>query len=240
MYDRDWRICLKELRYRHEYKYPLTNGQILVEDAKISAIASKDVHAGAAGFYNIRSLYFDDYENSCYMANENGVDERAKFRIRIYNHSSERISLELKEKIRGRTSKRSCLISEAQCRQLMKGQIPGEIGNFQEVLHKLAYLMAVRLMKPAVIVDYDRIPYVYRPDDANVRVTFDQNITSVSDVSTFLDEKVYGRGVMPVGQALMEVKFDSFLPDEVYRLLQLDGLSVSTFSKYYLCRKFRG
>ena len=240
MYDRDWRICLKELHYRHEYKYPLTDGQILVEDAKISAIASKDVHVGEAGFYNIRSLYFDDYENSCYMANENGVDERAKFRIRIYNHSAERISLELKEKIRGRTSKRSCLISEAQCRQLMKGQIPGEIGNSQEVLHKLAYLMAVRLMKPAVIVDYDRVPYVYRPDDANVRVTFDQNITSVSDVSTFLDEKVCGRGVMPVGQALMEVKFDSFLPDEVYRLLQLDGLSASTFSKYYLCRKFRG
>ena len=104
----------------------------------------------------------------------------------------------------------------------------------------MAYLMAVRLMKPAIIVAYDRVPYIYRLDDANVRVTFDKNITSVSDVSTFLDEKVYGRGVMPVGQALMEVKFDSFLPDEVYRLLQLDGLSASTFSKYYLCRKFRG
>lgn len=231
---------MKELHYRHEYKYPLTYGQILVEDAKISAVASIDVHAGELGFYNIRSLYFDDYENSCYLANENGVDERAKYRIRIYNHSTERISIELKEKIRGKTSKRSCLISETQCRQLMKGQIPDEIGNSQEVLHQLAYLMAVRLMKPAIIVAYDRVPYIYRLDDANVRVTFDKNITSVSDVSTFLDEKVYGRGVMPVGQALMEVKFDSFLPDEIYHLLQLDGLSASTFSKYYLCRKFRG
>ena len=36
----------------------------------------KDVHAAAAGFYNIRSLYFDDYDNSCYMENENGVDNR--------------------------------------------------------------------------------------------------------------------------------------------------------------------
>jgi hypothetical protein len=36
----------------------------------------------------------------------------------------------------------------------------------------------------------------------------------------------------------MEVKFDDFLPDEVHRLLMLDGLSASTFSKYYLCRKF--
>lgn len=229
---------MRELHYRHEYKYPLTNGQILVEDAKISAIAFKDVHVGETGFYNVRSLYFDDYENSCYMANENGVDEREKFRIRIYNQSAERISLELKEKIRGKTSKSACLISESQCRQLMKGQIPTVIDSSQRVLNKLAYLMAVRLMRPAVIVDYDRVPYIYRLDDANVRVTFDKNITSISDVSTFLDKKVYGRGVMPVGHALMEVKFDSFLPDEIYSLLQLEGLTASTFSKYYLCRKF--
>ena len=42
---------------------------------------------------------------------------------------------------------------------------------------------------------------------------------------------------MPTGKALMEVKFDSFLPDEIYTLLQLEGLAASTFSKYYLCRR---
>lgn len=231
---------LDELHFRHEYKYPLTNGQMLIEDAKISAIAQKDSHAAGNGFYNIRSLYFDDYENSCYMDNENGVDEREKYRIRIYNHNIERITLELKEKLRGRTSKRSCPVTVSQCRQLMKGLIPEDIQPSQQVLHKLAYLMAVKLMRPAVIVDYDRVPYVYRPLDANVRVTFDSNITSVKDVSTFLDEKVYGRGVMPEGCTLMEVKFDSFLPDEIYSLLQLNGLTASTFSKYYLCRKFKG
>ncbi len=89
-------------------------------------------------------------------------------------------------------------------------------------------------------MDYDRVPYIYRQKDANVRVTFDENIKSVKNVRSFLDETVQGRGVMPVGQALMEVKFDSFLPDEIYSLLQLQGLAVSTFSKYYLCRKFAG
>lgn len=64
---------MEQINYRHEYKYPLTRGQILIEDARISGIMSKDIHAGDAGFYNIRSLYFDDYENSCYMDNENGV-----------------------------------------------------------------------------------------------------------------------------------------------------------------------
>lgn len=229
---------MEQINYRHEYKYPITRGQALIEDARISAVMSKDIHAGDAGFYNIRSLYFDDFENSCYMDNENGVDNRGKYRIRIYNRDPGRINLELKQKIRGKTSKRSCPITLSQCRQLMEGTIPPDIQPEQQVLHKLAYLMAVRLMRPAVIVDYDRVPYVYRLQDANVRVTFDSNITSVSDVLSFLDEKIQGRGVMPEGQALMEVKFDSFLPDEIHSLLQLDGLTVSTFSKYYLCRKF--
>lgn len=231
---------MEQIHYRHEYKYPLTHGQIVIEDAKISAVALKDVHVGKDGYYNIRSLYFDDYENSCYMDNENGVDNREKYRVRIYDNRRERISLELKRKIRGKTSKSSCLITESQCRQLMDGIIPNDIRPDQQVLRKLSLLMAVRLMRPAVIVDYDRVPYVYRQQDANVRVTFDSNITSVRNVQSFLDEKVCGRGVLPAGQALMEVKFDSFLPDEIYRLLQLDGLAASTFSKYYLCRKFKG
>lgn len=229
---------MEQTRYRHEYKYPLTRGQALIEDAKISALMSRDIYTAEKGFYNIRSLYFDDYENSCYMDNENGVDNREKYRIRIYNHSPERINLEVKQKIRGKTSKKSCLLSQKQCRELMDGRIPDEISPAQQTLQKLAYLMAVRLMRPAVIVDYDRVPYVYRPGDANVRVTFDSNIKSVRNVHSFLDKEIQGRGVLPAGHVLMEVKFDSFLPDEVYGLLQLDGLTAGTFSKYYLCRKF--
>jgi len=208
-----------------------------MEEARISPVMEKDAHA-AGGYYNIRSLYFDDYENSCYMDNENGVDDREKYRIRIYDHNTELIHLELKQKRRGKTGKRSCTISLSQCRMLMEGKIPPDIQPHQQILRRLSYLMAVRLMRPVIIVDYDRVPYVYRPDDANVRVTFDSNITSVADIHSFLEERVQGRGVMPKGGALMEVKFDDFLPDEILGLLQLEGLSASTFSKYYLCRKF--
>lgn len=226
-------------RYRHEYKYPLSNGQILIEDAKISGIAETDVHA-KNGVYNIRSLYFDDYDNCSYKDNENGINNREKYRIRIYNCSSELIKLELKRKYRGMTFKQSCRISLEQCEKLMRGEIPENIGEQQTILRKLAYLMETRMMSPKVIVDYDRIPYVYRQEDANVRVTFDKNIKAIGDISSFFEPEAGGRGILPLGQALMEVKFDNFLPDEVYSLLQLSGLQASTFSKYYLCRKFNG
>lgn len=209
-----------------------------MEDAKINTIAELDSYVGEQGYYNIRSLYFDDYENSCFMANENGIDNREKYRIRIYNGAKERIKLELKQKCHGMTLKRNCGISLQQCEMLMAGRVPSDIKEDQQVLWKLAYLMETRLMMPKIIVDYDRIPYVYRPDDANVRITFDKNIKSINDTNTFLDLRVGGRGILPVGSALMEVKFDDFIPDEIYSLLQLNGLQVSTFSKYYLCRKF--
>lgn len=228
---------MKEQRYRHEYKYPLSHGQILIEDAKISAIAELDAHT-ENGLYNIRSLYFDDYDDSSYRDNENGTDNREKYRIRIYNCSKEIIKLERKQKYRGMTNKQSCRITLQQCEKLMRSEIPEDIGADQQVLQKLVLLMETRLMEPKVIVDYDRIPYVYRQEDANVRITFDKNIKAISDVGTFFDVDAGGRGILPVGHALMEVKFDDFLPDEIYTLLQLGGLQASTFSKYYLCRKF--
>lgn len=226
--------------YRHEYKYPINRIQMALEEAKISAVAELDANVGETGYYNIRSLYFDDYYDSGYRDNENGTDNREKYRIRIYNHSAENIKLEMKKKVRGKTQKLSCKITEEQCRLLMEGLIPEDIGSNQQVLRKMAYLMATRLMQPKIIVDYDRVPYVYRIKDANVRITFDMNLTSSENIADFLEERIDGRGIFAVDELLMEVKYDDFLPEEMSSLLQLEGLRASTFSKYYLCRTFKG
>ena len=89
-------------------------------------------------------------------------------------------------------------------------------------------------MRPAVIVEYDRVPYIYRY--GNVRVTFDLNISSSQDFEHFFCPRIRRRPIMPAGMHLMEVKFDEFLPDAIYRGLQLEQLRQTTFSKYYLCR----
>ena len=46
------------------------------------------------------------------------------------------------------------------------------------------------------------------------------------------------RPIMPVGQTLMEVKFDEFLPEYIKETLELGKLSQTAFSKYYLCRRY--
>ena len=203
---------------------------------RINHLLPPDSHTGKGGIYTIRSLYFDDYYNRCFYENENGTDPREKFRIRIYNHSTSRIMLECKRKQRGKTLKTSCRLTEEQTRLLMNGEVIPNIEEQPPLLQKLTSAMLSRRLRPVVIVEYERIPYVYK--DGNVRITLDTNISSSTDIASFLDERIVKRPIMPVGKSLLEVKYDEFLPDFIYRNLQLQSLTQTAFSKYYLCRKY--
>ena len=223
-------------KFRHELKYVISAGEIPMIQNRVRHLLPQDPNAGPTGSYTIRSLYFDDYENRCYYENENGTDPREKFRIRIYDHSTEKITLECKRKEHGKTLKTSCPLTVEQTRLLMAGKPIPDIAKQPPVLQKLTILMLTKRMRPVVIVEYDRIPYVY--PNGNVRITLDTNIASSSDVGSFLDETIPKRLVMPKGQHLLEVKYDEYLPDFIYRSLQLHSLRQTAFSKYYICRKF--
>ena len=225
-----------ERKYRHELKYQVTDSQIQLLRNRISHLLPLDSHVAQSGSYCIRCLYFDDYDNRCLKENENGTDPREKFRIRIYNGSAEKISLECKRKERGKTHKTSCPLTQEQTRQLMAGKVLPDIGSQPPLLRKLTLQMMTRRLRPVVIVEYCRIPYVYK--NGNVRITLDTNILSSSEVETFLDPRISGRPVLPVGQQLLEVKYDEYLPDFIYRSLMLPNLRQTAFSKYYICRKY--
>ena len=128
-------------KYRHELKYVVTDAQLALIRGRIQHLISLDSHVGENGMYQIRSLYCDDYYNRCYYENENGTDPREKFRIRIYNGSTNKISLELKKKERGKTLKLSCPLTEEQCRTLMRGEILPDSEEYPPVLQKLLLLM---------------------------------------------------------------------------------------------------
>ena len=225
-----------EPKFRHEFKYLISGAQLPLLKARVAPLLKPDPHAGEDGMYTIRSLYFDDYYDRCYYENENGTDPREKFRIRIYNHSSSKISLECKRKDHGKTLKTSCPLSAEQTRLLMQGKPIPEASVTNPLQRKLNLEIMTRMLQPKVIVEYERIPFIYR--NGNVRVTFDLNVSSSSDIDLFLSEQLPKRPVMPVGQHLMEVKFDEYLPDFIYRSLNMGVLQHTAYSKYYLCRKF--
>lgn len=224
------------LKFRHEFKYIVSNAELLLIKNRLNGLMPTDKHTGESGRYNIRSLYFDDRYNRYYYENENGTEPREKFRIRIYNHSTDRIMLECKRKERGKTLKTSCPLTVEQTKTLMRGEYLRDIASLPPLLQKLTLLMMTNRLRPVVIVEYDRVPYVYK--NGNVRVTLDMNISSSSDIGNFLEEKIQKRPVLPLGQSLLEVKYDEYLPDFIYNNLQLKNLRQTAFSKYYICRKF--
>lgn len=224
------------LEYRHELKYIVSVPQIACLRSRIQSLMFLDSHVDEKKKYNIRSIYFDDYKNTCYFENEDGTSPREKFRMRIYNADKEEIHLELKRKERGKTHKDSCFLTQDQCMAFLRGtSLPFGQGN-AALLEKFCYKYRTELYRPKVIVEYEREPYVYQ--NGNVRVTFDTDIRSSNCIDMFFDKKLYARPIMPSGYHLMEVKFDEYLPDSIYSSLQLDSLQRTTFSKYYLCRKY--
>ncbi|MBP5289175.1 MAG: polyphosphate polymerase domain-containing protein [Clostridia bacterium] len=223
--------------YRHEFKYVIDPIQLESLRERLPVVLSGDPYAGPAGVYEVRSLYFDDYRNSCYKENEDGTDPREKFRIRIYNGSPSRLSLELKRKQAGMTLKRSCLITLDQFEGLFNGTLKMR-DDMPPLLKKMIIQQETRLLRPKIIVEYDRVPFVYR--DGNVRVTLDTNIRSSADLEYFLEPASMAKPIMPVGNNLLEVKFDDYLPDFIKRAIHMKGLRQTAFSKYYLCRKFGG
>ncbi len=223
-------------QYRHEYKYIVSAAELELLRSRLEGLMEPDPHAGEDGTYNIRSIYFDDIENSCYYDNEDGVDPREKFRIRIYDRSSRRISLELKKKICGKCLKLACPLSFEQYEIISKGGYVPISKENPEILNKLSLLYLTRGMRPKIIVEYERTPWIY--NDGNVRVTFDKNVRSSTELSGFFDADIPVRCIMPPGWHLLEVKWDEFLPDFIYKNTMISNLQQTAHSKYYLCRRY--
>ncbi len=224
------------IKYRNEYKYLIDGMQNAVLKARVKAVLRADRHAGERNCYRVRSLYFDTLEDSCFYENESGIGERSKYRIRIYNGDSGRIVLEKKSKRRQMTLKQSCHIDENICRQLMSGQGIQLTADMTDEQLKLLGEMQRKVLRPVVIVEYLRYPFVEK--NGNVRITFDENICSSNDFAHFLEERIVGRPILQSGMSVLEVKWDEFLPGYLKDQLQLGFLQRCSFSKYYLCRKY--
>lgn len=225
------------MKFRHEMKYLCTDAQLRMIQSRLSGVMKLDPHTRDDGTYLIRSLYFDDYDDKCLNENIMGVAPREKFRIRIYNGSMDRISLERKSKVSDKIRKVSCKLTREYYDILTDPKADKTIRpEYPELMQKLLALYKSSRMEPKVIVEYERRPYICQT--GNVRITFDRNVTSSVRLSEFSEEKINGRPIMPMGLHLLEVKYDEFLPDYIYRTLQMSNLQLTAYSKYYLCRKY--
>lgn len=219
---------------RHELKHAVSPADAAAIRRRLGAVAQSDSHAGPDGSYRVRSLYFDNADNKALLEKLNGLDNREKFRIRLYNGDPSFISLEKKSKRQGVCYKQTARLNEAQCRALLRGDTSWMTGH--PLLVELRLKMTTQQLRPRTLVDYRREAFVYSA--GNVRITLD------SDLRGGLSSTDLFRGALPLpaepGRAtlLLEVKYDAFLPTVIRDLVQVPNRNAAAFSKYAACRTY--
>jgi hypothetical protein len=226
-----------EKGYRHELKYYITLGEYELLQRKLSLTMERDAFAKKnGGEYFIRSLYFDDRDDSAFREKLSGIDERDKFRIRIYDMRDDVIKLECKHKSNGYIKKQSIGLSRREYEKLMSGDRLFLLNRPEPFARRMYLEFAQRALKPAVIVDYTREAFVFPMED--VRVTFDKNVrTGLRSVDMF-NAGIPTYPVIDDYGMVLEIKFNRFLPTYIRSLLQLEASQRSAISKYVLCRRF--
>ena len=221
-----------ELRYRHEWKHEISYADLLAIRQRLRAVAESDPHA-QGGRYLIRSLYFDNLGDKALREKIDGVNLREKFRIRYYNGDTSVIHLEKKSRRAGLGTKFSAALSREEAQRIVNGNPDWMMDSGRPLVQELYCKMRWQGLRPKVIVDYTREPFIYRP--GNVRVTFDYDIRTGLSCTDFLNPDCV---TIPAGDApiLLEVKWDAFLPSIIRDAVQTPGRHAEAFSKYAQCR----
>ena len=223
------------MKFRHEHKHYINYIDYLVIQSKLKVIMKPDANTNADGEYQIRSLYFDDYNDTALKDKINGINYREKFRIRCYNNNFDYINLEKKCKINGLCTKIKAPITKAQTADILACQTEWMASSDKPLIVELYSKMKSGQLRPKTIVDYDREAYVYGP--GNVRVTFDKNIrTGLFNTDLFnANLPTVAAGEV---QILLEIKYDNFIPEVISNIVQLDGRRRTAYSKYAASRIF--
>ncbi|MEG1547370.1 MAG: polyphosphate polymerase domain-containing protein [Clostridia bacterium] len=223
--------------YRHELKYYINQGDYTLLSKKLSLTMEQDRFARKnGGEYFIRSLYFDDVNDTAFRDKLNGVDQRDKVRIRIYNMTDDTIKLECKHKQNGYILKDSIPLSRRECDALLSGTYSFLLQRKEPFAHAMFARFATSRLLPCVMVDYTREAYTFPLED--VRVTFDKNLhTGYRSVALF-DAHAPTYPVIDRYDMVMEVKFNKYLSTYIRSLIQTEAHTRSAISKYCLCRRF--
>lgn len=222
---------------RHEHKYLISTGCAELLRYRLKAAMRTDRHAPEGG-YLVRSLYFDDINYTAYNDKLAGIADRSKLRLRYYNFDESYIVFEKKEKAGSLTKKTSVKVSRELAIAMANGdKTPVETSNIP-LVQEFAVLCKTGLLHPVVIVDYDRIPFVCPVSD--VRITLDLKLRTPSRGLCPFDKDIPTIPVLGREEAILEVKFNEFLPPYLADLLRDIPKAQMAISKYCKCLEITG
>ena len=224
--------------YRYEFKYFLNLKRREVVEEQVSSFMSYDghVHDELETAYFVQSLYFDNDRADHFYEKTDGVRIRSKFRIRTYARELDPgvpVFLEEKNRNGDHVDKHRIEIN------------PEHLGIFCDpdrywelkwlypdvpLVERFIFSAVRRLLKPKVLVDYVRRPYV-SAYDMNFRVTFDSQLMAAATNNLCPDNAINWLQNI-AGFTVMEVKFHRRIPAWFHRIIQANNLRRISFSKF--------
>ena len=223
-------------KYRHELKFILNKTQAEILKYRLSIIMDVDSNSIDNKYY-IGSLYFDDVYSSAYYEKVDGLEKREKYRIRLYNFDDSLIRLERKEKNRDLTHKEQVIISKEECVNILNGEYDLIDIKKNKLLEEFILKVKLNDIKPDVIVDYDRLAYVYPVEE--VRITFDENIKSGRFNYNLFDKEVYLYDAIEKNEVVLEVKFNNYIPKHIVKVIETIPSIRLAVSKFALCKEVK-
>ncbi len=215
---------------RVEDKYDIDAHRMDILEHRCKALLTPDEFMGEKGYYTVSSIYFDDLSDSSYHDTVNGFPTRRKYRVRIYNRDLGNAKLEIKDKHDRYIEKKIAPITEEEIRDLIDGIPPEDYDNDVRKIYRIA--CGEKGLRPTAIVTYDRSAYTF--EAGNVRITFDRNIRASRDFDRFGKKKMI---LFPAdSDGILEVKYDTFLPVFIGKMLETGDMSGVSHSKYAICR----
>ncbi len=229
------------LRYERKYLVPYHSMDKL--RARMMPFVEPDRYAlnssSVLSQYTVRSIYLDTPFLDCHEEKIAGVELRKKFRIRSYNtNNPEAIAVfEIKRKIGSRIKKHRAFCWYKDLEELMAtADIDKYIHqNSEEDLNdasRFFFHAKKRLLKPAVLIVYEREAYHGRLD-SGVRITFDKNIRS--KLYPTIDQMFTNADLMQLfkNHFILEIKyFSDEMPSWAKSLVQEFRLRNDALSKY--------
>ena len=228
----------RSMPLRHELKFYINEMQYYLLSRALDRVLDRDPNGDENNEYHIRSLYFDTVFNDALYDKLDGVQNRDKYRIRIYNLSDRVIKMECKTKVGSLISKRSLTIPRDLCEQLMAGDPTGLETTRSGLLNDIYREMTVNLLRPVVIVDYVREAYLHPAEE--VRITFDKQLRSGMYSKDLFDPHVPTISPLDNQEIILEIKYNRVMPPYIRDLINtyVGNAQQCAISKYTLCRKF--
>lgn len=216
--------------FRHEYKYNISYEEMLRLREKLNDLL--EIDRSSLG-YMVRSLYFDSLNDIDYYEKQDGLINRKKIRIRIYDPSAKIIKLELKSKYDYHQQKESLIITKEEAIELIKENYSVLLNHKEEIASKIYMILTTNCYKPKVIIEYQRIAYTTRN---GTRITFDYEIKKSNQIETFFNENIDYYKLTNPQNIVLEIKFDRFLEPYISSVLGNYIARKESISKYVMGR----